>query len=466
MAYSSARGRKPMERASKISHANIIASPEVQALLSECTIPRAADTETIKELLVQVPHPTRQPIKAVIAVDGSFREAVVRDEFPSATLTFFAFGPLYFKLDDLRELDRETFIAPEDLARLKKIQRYPLAVPTRNISRRGLGLRDSIRATLYEFLTKRHHDDKPLGVTLRWLVFRQWTGDKAQSRTLEHCPNQGCTREKIVLLPNTPDVFDCEVCGKPIYLADVLRLHELVDDEQGASRITSYLLSALETLALVHLIRALWEMKPLLLREVLFIKDGPLALFGQVFTLVEPLKDLANFLGRYPDPSNPTRTLPLLNVVGLEKSGSFVEHAAHIEKSLQKAQEDARKEGIDTGVMLPLSNDYIYKYVIPGNPGSTIPYGQNTYWGGKIIFRAKDGSTYVATVPTFGGHKSNPEFQDFMNLTEVLAAVSELRCSMYDNALIPVALANRLVSLSEVPSSRILETFARGNIKR
>jgi hypothetical protein len=32
---------------------------------------------------------------------------------------------------------------------------------------------------------------------------------------------------------------------------------------------------------------------------------------------------------------------------------------------------------------------------------------------------------------------------------------------MYDNALIPVALANRLVSLSDVPSSRILETFAR-----
>jgi hypothetical protein len=455
-----------MERASKISHANIIGSPEVQTLLSECTIPQAADTGTIRELLVQVPDPANQPIKAVIAVDGSFREAVVRDEFPSATLTFYAFGPLYFRLEDLRKLDREAFIAPEDLATLKKIQRYPLAVPTRNISRRGLGLQDSIRLTLHEFLSKRHHNDTPLGVTLRWLIFRQWAGDRSRSRTLEHCPNLGCTREKIVLEPDTPDVFDCEVCGKPIYLADVLRLHELVDDEQGASRISSYLLSVLETLALVHLIRALWEMKPLLLREVLFIKDGPLALFGQVFTLVEPLKDLANFLGSYPDPANPARTLPLLNVVGLEKTGSFVEHAAHIEKSLDEAQADARKKGVEAGVLLPLSNEYIYKYVIPGNSDNTIPYGKNTYWGGKMIFKAKDGSTYVATVPTLGGHKSNPEFKDFINLTEVLAAVSELRCSMYDNALIPVALANRLVSLSEVPSSRILETFARESIRR
>ena len=31
---------------------------------------------------------------------------------------------------------------------------------------------------------------------------------------------------------------------------------------------------------------------------------------------------------------------------------------------------------------------------------------------------------------------------------------------MYDNALIPIALANKLVSLSDFPSSRILETFA------
>jgi hypothetical protein len=35
---------------------------------------------------------------------------------------------------------------------------------------------------------------------------------------------------------------------------------------------------------------------------------------------------------------------------------------------------------------------------------------------------------------------------------------------MYDNALIPIALANRLVLLSEFPSTRIPETFARQGI--
>ncbi|MDT0308048.1 hypothetical protein RM780_13895 [Streptomyces sp. DSM 44917] len=469
MAYSSLRGRKPMERASKISHTNIIASPEVKVLLAECIIPRPSDAQTLQGLLAHVPLPAHQSIKHVVAVDGSFREVLVRDEFPSATITFFAFGPLIFKLDDLRHLNGETFIAPEDLAKLKKIQRYQLALPTSNISRSGLGLQDSIRLTLHEFLARHLDGENSLYDTLRWLIFRRWTHSPDARRTLRHCPNgavNGCAREEIVLSPDTPFHSECTSCGGPIYLADILRLHELVDDEQGASRVTSYLLSALETLALVHVIHALWEMKPILLREFLFIKDGPLALFGQVFTLTDPLRDLADFLASYRDPADQSKVLPLLNVVGLEKSGSFVEHAAHIEKSLDKALAEAMAEDDGVGIVLPLSNEYIYKYVVPGAPGGTITYGQNTYWGGKMIFKAKDGSIYVATVPTLGGHKSTPSFADYVNLTNVLAAVSELRCSMYDNALIPVALANRLVSLSEVPSSRILESFARASIRK
>jgi hypothetical protein len=40
-----------------------------------------------------------------------------------------------------------------------------------------------------------------------------------------------------------------------------------------------------------------------------------------------------------------------------------------------------------------------------------------------------------------------------------------LKCSMYDNALVPVALANRLVSLADMPSSEILSKFARDRLR-
>jgi hypothetical protein len=38
------------------------------------------------------------------------------------------------------------------------------------------------------------------------------------------------------------------------------------------------------------------------------------------------------------------------------------------------------------------------------------------------------------------------------------------KCDMYDNSLLPVALANKLVSLANHPSSRILQKFAKNSL--
>lgn len=42
----------------------------------------------------------------------------------------------------------------------------------------------------------------------------------------------------------------------------------------------------------------------------------------------------------------------------------------------------------------------------------------------------------------------------------ILSKVEALHCDMYDSALFPVALVNKLVSLSAHPSQRILQKFA------
>jgi NurA domain. len=442
-----------MERASKISHGNVIANPMVQAFLDSCTIPRQAEHAVLDSMLVDVPDLTQQHIRAVVAVDGSMRETPVQTQFPSASVTFFTFGPLLFHLDALRELDREPFIAPEDLVRLKNIQRYSLVLPTRNVSRNGMSLRDSVRRTLHEFFVTSHAGDEPLATTLRWVIFREWTHGGEKSWAIERCPNPGCDNSPILLTPATRNEFPCGRCGQTIYLIDVFRLHERIDEEMGAAGISSYVLTLLEQIVLAHIIRAVWQMKPVMLRELLLIKDGPLAFFGQTAPLSKPFRELASFLGDQPDPADNSRRLSLLNVVGLEKSGAFVEHASVMDSHIRE------------GSVLPLTNDYIYRYIVPGDPNSPDPYGKNTYWGSKLIFKAKDGNTYVATIPTKGGFTPTPRLTDYLNVTSVLHAVAELRCSMYDNALIPVALANRLISLSEVPSSRILETFARDRMK-
>src|SRR5262249_41206830 len=157
-----------------IAHAEIINNPAVQAYLAGCTIPQAAAPSEVAQRSITVPPPLERRITTIIAIDGGYTEAPVRREVPSAAITFFTFGPLLFRLKDLEELDQQPFIAPEDLAKLKHIQRYTLVMPTKNVSRTGRSLQLTVRETLQEFFEARPHDDPPLLDALRWILFRGW----------------------------------------------------------------------------------------------------------------------------------------------------------------------------------------------------------------------------------------------------------------------------------------------------
>jgi hypothetical protein len=149
MGYSS-RGRKPIERASKIAHGEIINNPEVVTYLETCTLPSAPGPFDVSGLIHDAPEVDVHSIRAVIAIDGGFTETYVREDFPSASITFFTFGPLLFKLSDLHDLDRRRFIAPEDLSVLKNLERYTLTLPTHGVRMAGeMSLASSIRRTIY-----------------------------------------------------------------------------------------------------------------------------------------------------------------------------------------------------------------------------------------------------------------------------------------------------------------------------
>jgi len=55
---------------------------------------------------------------------------------------------------------------------------------------------------------------------------------------------------------------------------------------------------------------------------------------------------------------------------------------------------------------------------------------------------------------------------DFKNIDIILNNIEKLKCDMYDDSLVPIALVNKLVSLADHPSSAILEKFARNSIKK
>jgi hypothetical protein len=436
MAYSQVRGRRPFERASKIGHSEIINDPEVVAFVKACALPAAPPPGSLDEKLEEIP-PSTGRITTVIAIDGGLTETYVREEFPSASIAFVAMGPLLLSLSDLDELDAMPFIGPEDMRRLKNIDRYSFAFPVKGIRyKTAATFSEGVRLRVHEFLS---HGDGPLLAALKWLLCRGWAPPAGREDwVVPRCPNADCLERDFIFSLDGPDVVHCSACGRPVFLADALRLYERIDDEQGAGAIVSYLLTSLEQIVLVHLIRSVLSIKPSLLEEILFVKDGPLAFFGVAAPLHAPMRDLMRHLSDDFD-------APVINLIGLEKSGAFVEHAHAIEKQLPPYS------------ALTLDSKYIYKNIVPGDP-TTGAFGANTYYGAKVIFTGGSGDVYVGTVPT-GDAVLTPKMHDLYNGADVLRATVLLRCSMYDNALIPVALANKLVSLADVPSAEILKKF-------
>jgi len=100
-----------MERASKISHTEIVKNPMVQEFLDNCEPPSAPPLPSLRERIISIPA-MKGHLKAVVAVDGGMTETFVREDFPSASIMFMTFGPLLMKLDDLNEIDAMEFHRP------------------------------------------------------------------------------------------------------------------------------------------------------------------------------------------------------------------------------------------------------------------------------------------------------------------------------------------------------------------
>ena len=136
-----------------------------------------------------------------------------------------------------------------------------------------------------------------------------------------------------------------------------------------------------------------------------------------------------------------------LNILGIEKSGAFVDHALLIQHRLEDGQ------------ALLLGNSYIYRYILPSVADPDRPYGDTSLYGHKLIYRTRVGQMHVLSLPSLQ-QRAEPVRDDYLGLDVALTAVEALHCHKYDNALVPIALANQLVSLAAHPSQRILQQFA------
>ncbi len=441
------RSPKPSEWAAKTNHTHIINDPFVKSFLETCDPPpdsfdeESGDFDSIQDFDSSIPN----PIRHILVIDGGYTTVEVKKNFPSSQIAFFQFGAVMFRVKDLEALSEKSFIFPEDMRKLHNLQRFKLALPIRNLKTRAQeSLTNSVRKAIYDFFMQ-DRDSSSFMETLKWFVFEEYRPSPLQSYTLGSDPNLEEAGSTIELhRTDISSKYTFSTKNGLVYLTDVFRLHEAIDDDQGAGGILGYVTRLIEQLILVHFIKTIMRIQPSLLSEFIFIVDGPLSFSGQTANMHKPMRDLCNFLYQ-------NRNLYL---VGIEKSGAFVEHAQQV------CQSDNNDSVIGRGKYLLLSNRYIYKYIMPGN-SDRMHYGSTSYYGGKVIFHSNDGQILVLTVPTPDKEAIlAPKLSEYHNLNAVLTNVQKLRCAMYDDAIVPVALANKLVSLANHPSKVLLEKFA------
>ncbi|MGI9526111.1 MAG: hypothetical protein ACR2MS_03255 [Weeksellaceae bacterium] len=444
MAYNQS-GNRPFELASKSNHIHIIKDPDVQAFLNNHELPKEGEGIAINsEYIVNIEYEKSDSIEYIIAVDGGDTTVPVKSKFPSSTLTFFQFGANLLTITDLKALKEEAFIAPQSIAKLKELQRIKFTLPTKNI---GLIKKDGSRATLTYSVRKALYDffsTHDYLSTLKWFLFEEYKNEPRQIRELASHPENSSTKKVQIERDKIGSDYIMKHPDGDVFLTDIFRLHEVVDEDLGAGGIVGYLRNLIEHFILIDTIRGVYKRRKNSLSEVIFIKDGPLGFFGQTANMHEPMRELINHL----------QAELKLYLVGIEKSGPFVEHAQEIQNKILPGQ------------AYLLSNQHIYKYIKPGASDNPEAYGRTSYYSSKIIFKSRDERIYVVTIPTENSDVVlDPKKKDFMNLDTILKYVEELKSDMYDNSLLPIALANKLVSLSDHPSSVLLEKFAKRLIK-
>lgn len=168
-------------------------------------------------------------------------------------------------------------------------------------------------------------------------------------------------------------------------MADVLRVYEEFSDEGENLGPLNRAMNIAERLLLIAYIDGFYREDPSRLGQGLFITDGPLALYGPM----APMK--SKFLSYWEqlchDLDRRDIAAPLL--VGIEKTGRFVDHARAIQ------------DHIKPGHVMVLDTPYINQYIV--NQKSEHFYGQDEFYGRRFFYRTTTGEVLVVTVPRLPG---------------------------------------------------------------
>lgn len=450
------------ETASKGGHSDLVRNPDVATFLQSCSyMQQPGETEAISIAATYQPAPTSdwKPIM-VVASDASPYAAPIDGKFPSTQVGYVKASMVLIPLSSFEGLTLagSRFVDPFKVAALhRNADSFAFALPGSNVRYDGAksvkdGFRHAVWDQLSDARTRFSMDDD---FTVRGTLL-DLDGGTVGMRFCPSCaagPAPGTGKDKFVFTKGQ-EVQNCPDCGCTVYLTDTLRIHEQVTDYGDCTSAITRFMNAVEQLLVATFIRMLAKNQPRTLSQMAFILDGPLAVFGQPasisFSLVNLYHRISTELAQ--------RGLPAPVIIGLQKDGQVMEHARALEPYLPN------------NFFRVVDDTYRDRYISSVNNDN---FGYETYFGQDFIFKSNKGRVFAVALPyPFATKAATKRFSEQKSeianygtqLARAFDVVRYFEFDLYQNAVIPVALAHRHASISLTPGGKVLDLVTRNGL--
>lgn len=448
------------ETAGKGGHSDFVRNPDVQNFLASCEYMRPPSDDEAKIIaseFIEAPkgNPPRLP-DFVVASDASKNDTPINDKLPSTQVGFVKVSHVLVAMDLYAELINPStrFVDPFKAAALhRNAQPITYVLPGSNIKYKGAAtVKDGFRQAVYDQFSSDHRNgSNRLVLTETLLLLNNGV------LTISKCPS--CSYKINFDFSPQQTLRTCCNCNVNVYVTDWLRLHEGISDFGDNASAMTRMMNAVEHLLLAAFILELLNNSPAALSSIAFVIDGPLALFGEPAKLHQRLMQLIH------EANTKLSALgyePVL-VMGLQKTGNVMDHARLLERFLPN------------GVIRVIDDAYRQKY-ITGSDTVSENFGSETYYGQDFLFKTEKGRIFNFALPYPFANKGSSG-GDFASKKVILSNYGSLidracdlirhfELDLYDNAIVPVALAHRHASISLVPGGKVLDLITRAGLSR
>ena len=431
--------------------------PGSGANLSDCTIITNSN----------LPRRSNWLPEYIISIDGSPKEVDVDNGFPSSKVGYLSVASVLLKLQELQELDKVRPVDPQKLKKTHETDPVDSVLPGCNVVYKGeFDARSSLRRGVLNLFgdQKAFNSGETVLETYEYLL-------KDKPSASQKCPyGDDCgSSNPSLAYERGVKTYECSCSLKlPFHSTDALRFHERFNPVGENAAIYTEIMQVIENLWLINILRGL-ETRGYLysLSKIAIIMDGALAIYGQPAWLSQAIyKELLRLNNKLKE-----ETESDLLIIGVEKTGIFVNHFDKICQSYDKEMakpktetyvEDKTKPKLEPQTAVLLTDKYIRRKV-QFSEGKH-QYGAQTYFGRKFFYRAKSGAKLVLTVPYLDeSHRDweTANVDQFPRLADALNVLDATVSSRYPNALMPISLAHSEVAIPLRQGAKILEVLTR-----